>query len=246
MRIKLLSDCIDLVISLTRLCRLAAASCVLGASIHSSFVDAADESTGSWLIAAAGGRFGDDSSLRWAVDAQLRYFDVGTGFHEYLLRPSIGIALNQSTRVWLGYGRFRNKTRTSFNADENRLWQQIDWRKQDLLGGALTLRARTEQRDVTFSSDRRRVLRLMARYQHPLSSSAKTQWYASVEPFIDLNTTDWGGGRGLSQNRVQLGISTRLNSNTRIEAGLMHQFFWAESGEDRINLLAMLTVRSSF
>ncbi|GAB5414976.1 MAG: DUF2490 domain-containing protein [Congregibacter sp.] len=207
---------------------------------------AAEESYGSWLIGSAGGAFGADSSLRWAVDTQLRHFDIGTGFHEYLIRPSIGLAVGPSTRIWLGYGRFRNKTRSSFNADENRLWQQIDWRSSEVLGGSLTLRARTEQRDVTFSSDRRQVLRLMVSYRHPLGDTSATHWYTSVEPFFDLNTTDWGGGRGISQNRVQLGVSTRLSAKTRVEAGFMHQFFWAERGEDRVNLIATLALRFAF
>ncbi|MFK7828585.1 MAG: DUF2490 domain-containing protein [Congregibacter sp.] len=211
-------------------------------------VQATENAPGNWLIGVMSGPVGNADTSPWlfAVDAQLRHFDIGSGIHEYLLRPAVGVAVNNSTRVWLGYGRFRNRNGTGRTSDENRYWQQVDWSTSDFIQGRLTLRARTEQRDISFSSDRREVLRLMARYEKPLPGFYNSAVFASIEPFFDLNHTDWGGDTGLSQNRLQLGLGFTVNPQVRLEAGFMHQYFPIEIGPNRANYLGMLTARWRF
>lgn len=207
---------------------------------------ATEYTSGSWLVATAKGGL-SQSHPEWlfAVDSQLRYVDIGEGLYEYLLRPSIGYAVTPSLKVWLGYARFRNKI-NPFTSTENRPWQQVDWVDRDLLGGQLALRLRTEQRNVSFSDDRRHVLRLRARYQRNIAADVFSDWFVSVEPFVDMNTSDWGGGTGISQNRLQLGLGIPIAPKVRLEAAYMQQYFYVDGSENRANNLAFLSINWSF
>lgn len=210
-------------------------------------LEATETAPGGWAAIFVNSKIGgQDSPWLFYADAQYRYFDVGNGLYEYLLRPAVGFAVNDSLRVWLGYARFRNESDPVLVSDENRYWQQIDWSGTEYLGGQLSLRARTEQRDVTFSEDLRQVLRLMARYQRPMDSRFASDWFVSVEPFFDLNTTDWGGGTGLSQNRLFLGLGFTLQPRLRLEAGLMQQYFWLDNKENLENHLGMINLKWRF
>ena len=149
-------------------------------------------------------------------------------------------------RVWLGAGRFSFETPSGRRRDENRLFEQISWSGPRFLDGRLYLRARAEQRNIEGAADRRHVLRLLARYQRPWQVGRFEYWAVTLEPFFDLNSTDWGGDTGLSQHRTTISTGLRASEALRIEVGIMQQFFWVEGGEDRANYLGQVTLRWRF
>lgn len=211
--------------------------------------NAAEPAVGGWVAGFVAGKFNDEAASRWyyKADAQSRFFDVGSGLHEHLIRPGVGYAVNDSVKVWVGYARFLTKSRSTGRLwDENRYWQQVDW-SGGVLDGALTLRAMTEQRDVNYAPDVRHVLRLLARYQRPIGGDTMlSDWFVSVEPFLDINDTTWGGGTGISQNRAFLGLGMKLRPGLRMEAGLMQQYFWVDDAEDRAHYLGVFNFKWSF
>ncbi len=202
---------------------------------------------GAWLVMATSDVLGTDGSRwRYWLDAQARYFDIGSGTAQYLLRPAVGYDLGNGMSAWLGYARFRSRTAGGIYFDEDRLWQQLSWNGRKRGPGTMSLRARLEQRSLSRGDDVGVTLRLMAKYVHALGGTSRTDLIFAVEPFLDLVDTDWGGSARLSQNRVFAGFGQGLGDSVRLEAGYMNQFFFADGGEDRSNHLAILNFRVSF
>lgn len=108
------------------------------------------------------------------------------------------------------------------------------------------MRIRLEQKSIDTGDDLRVVLRFMTKYVRPLSGSGNKSLIVSLEPFMDLRDTDWGGDSGLGQNRLFVGIGARTSDNVTLEAGYMNQYIWSDSGENRINHLAVLTMKATF
>ena len=226
-----------------RLCLAALAVLpVLAAPAHST-----DSDPAVWLIASTADALGDDGTRwRYSVDAQARYFDPGSGAAQYLLRPAVGYELDNGMTLWAGYARFRSRTQNGDYFDEDRFWQQVGWKPRPLGDGALSFRARLEERSVSRGDDLGITLRVMARYVQPIGTSGRTDFVFALEPFYDFVDTDWGGSSRLSQNRTFVGIGQRLNPSLRLETGYMNQYIRVDSGEDRSNHVLVLNFRLSF
>jgi len=210
---------------------------------------AAEDDIGVWTIISASDAFASDTGpSRWlyTVDAQARYFDVGSGANQYLLRPGIGYSISDTMSVWAGYARLRARGKTGNVVDENRYWQQLAWTAGHWAGGKITMRTRVEQRSVSAGDDVRLVLRFQTKYVRKFGGNGATNLIIGIEPFVDLNDSDWGGDSGLGQNRTYLGFGRRLSDKVSVEAGYMNQFIWVDGGEDRVNHLAMLHFKLKF
>lgn len=207
---------------------------------------AVEDSPGAWLTVTTTDAFqGEEDSGRWQYwfDAQARYFDIGSGINQYLVRPGIGYKLGGSMTAWLGYARFRTRNRAGNVTDENRYWQQLNWTVGRWLDGTVTMRARLEERSVSSGDDTGLVLRLSTKYVRPLRNAKETRLVVSLEPFVDLRNTDWGGQSGLGQNRAFVGIGWRLSKRISVEAGYMNQYVWVDNGEDLSNHFGVLNFR---
>ena len=190
---------------------------------------------GAWLIVSTSDAFqtaNGPSRWRYSFDAQARYFDLGSGTDQFLLRPAIGYRFGNKLNAWLGYGRFQTTSAAGITVDENRYWQQLDWTVGHWKGGVLTMRARLEQRSLTAGDDIAVVLRLNAKYVRPFGENRTTSLILGLEPFFDLRHTDWGGASGINQNRVFVGISKKLGEHLTVETGYMNQLFFSDNGED--------------
>ncbi len=210
---------------------------------------AAEDEFGAWTIVSASDAFESDSGpSRWlyTVDAQARYFDLGSGANQYLLRPGIGYSISDNMTVWAGYARLRARSKSGNVVDENRFWQQLAWTAGHWAGGKVTMRTRIEQRSVSAGDDVRLVLRFQTKYVRKLGGNGETSLIIGLEPFVDLNDTDWGGDSGFGQNRTYVGFGRRLSENLSMEAGYMNQFIWIDGGEDRVNHLATLHFKIDF
>ena len=220
---------------------------VCSASMHPA--NATENDSGIWTIFSTTDSFaGDDAPSRWHYwfDAQARYFDPGSGANQWLVRPGIGYEIRDGVKVWAGVARIRSRNSAGRVTDENRYWQQIDWRAGQLLGGRVTMRVRLEQRSIDRGDDLGVVLRFMTKYVRPVSTDGKSSLILGLEPFVDLRDTDWGGDSGIAQNRTFVGLGRRISSKLTLEAGYLNQYIFADSAEDRVNHLAVLTIKAKF
>ena len=217
---------------------------VCSAPMHPA--NATENDPGIWTLFSTTDSFaGDDTPSRWHywLDAQARYFDPGSGANQWLIRPGIGYEIRNGVKAWAGYARIRSRNSAGRVADENRYWQQIDWRAEQVLGGRVALRVRLEQRSIDIGDDVRVILRLMTKYVRPISADGSTSLIVGIEPFLDLRDTDWGGDSGIAQNRIFVGMGKRVSKKLTLEAGYLNQYVFADSTENRINHLAVITIK---
>lgn len=212
---------------------------------------ATETDTGAWLIITATDRFparGGSGESRWHywLDAQARYPDTGSGVNQLLIRPGIGYDLTPTLSAWVGYARFRTHTSSGGTVTEDRYWQQLSWRARNWGHSALSARLRLEERDLSTGSDTGIVLRAQLKYVREVTPGGDTDFIASIEPFFDLRDTDWGADSGLSQNRLYLGLGWKLTGKSAIEVGYQNQYRFIDSGEDRVDHLAMITFKTKF
>lgn len=210
---------------------------------------AASSDPGMWTIFSTTDAFtsnGETSRWQYSFDAQARYSDIGSGINQWLLRPAIGYELRPGVRAWAGYARFRTRNRAGRVSDENRFWQQLDWHAGQWQDGQFTMRARLEQRSVETGDDVGLVLRFLTKYVRPFGSDGNKSLIVGVEPFIDLRDTDWSGESGMAQNRTFVGMGWRLSDRVSLEGGYMNQYVFVDNAQDRMNHLAILTLKSKF
>ena len=210
---------------------------------------AADDFVGAWTVFNATDAFQtDDGPSRWSywIDAQARYFDVGSGINQYLVRPGIGFKPGENLSVWAGYARFRSRNRAGFVVDENRYWQQLNWTSGQWNGGTFSMRARLLERFVDAGDDMGLVLRFLTRYVRSIGTDGKKSLILGIEPFVDLRTTDWSGGTGIYQNRTYIGVGWRVSDKLSIDTGYMNQFLWVDNGDEVSNHLAILNFKTKF
>jgi hypothetical protein len=214
------------------------------------WAQATEDLAGGWAVLTISDAFQTDtgpSRWRYWIDAQARYFDLGSGVNQYLVRPAIGFRPGDNLSVWAGYARFRTRGRSSGNVvNENRYWQQLSGTAGRWRGGTFSMRARLLQRFVDSSDDMALVLRTLVRYERPIGDDGRRSLILGLEPFFDLRTTDWSGGTGIFQNRVYAGIGWQVLDKLKIETGYMNQFFWVDNGEDISNHLFVVNFRTRF
>jgi hypothetical protein len=207
---------------------------------------ATENDPGAWVVFSTTDAFqtdGQESRWRYWFDAQARYFDLGSGINQWLVRPAIGYSINDKVNGWVGYARFRTRNAAGDVADENRYWQQIDWTAGRWKDGRISMRVRLEQRSISIGDDVGVVLRYMAKYVRPIGEKGSTSLILAIEPFVDLRDTDWGGESGLGQNRVLIGVGQRFSDRFSIEAGYMNQYIGRDNAENRSNHFGVLNFK---
>lgn len=195
---------------------------------------------GLWTALFSQGDFQDIGweidRLRWWFDGHLRFLDDAEGFHQSIVRPGIGWALNEQSTVWVGYGWIRTSPIVGLDVDEHRVWQQWTW-SRDLEPWKIAHRSRFEQRFFNLGNDTGLRFRQLFRVQHNLPVFPQLSLVGWDELFYNLNDTDWGARSGFNQNRVFAGIGFKLcpESRWRTEIGYLHQVIENPFGRDRSN-----------
>ncbi len=206
---------------------------------------------GAWLIVTMTDRLpardsATASRWRYWLEVQARYPDAGSGVNQLLLRPAIGYDINPSLSALAGYARFRTHGRAGRTSTEDRFWQHLNWRFREFDDATLSMRFRLEQRRLSGSSDTGLLFRYQLKYVRKLNPGGDVDFIASVEPFFDLEDTDYGARRGFNQGRVYLGMGYRLTARSSLELGYQQQYQNVRGGENRANHLAMLNFKSRF
>jgi hypothetical protein len=204
-------------------------------------------SPGAWGVVTVGGPIGEPGPRgRWnvAMDAQARYFDIGTGINQWLLRPSIGFRFTEGAELRVGYGRFRARGAGGLVVNEDRPFQDLALPLASPADGKVDMRLRLEQRFVDISSDVAHVVRTRFRYRRPLGTSGMSA-EAHYEAFFALNDTDWAGSSRLAQWRLYLGVGRPVGP-VRLELGYLYQPIDRDLGENLGNHLAVLRMDYRF
>lgn len=210
---------------------------------------ATEHDTGAWLVFSSTDRIGEEEGTgRWRYwfDAQARFFDVGSGASQYVLRPGIGYDLNDKLTIWAGYARIFVQPAAGGRATENRYWQQLTWTAARRDKASLNMRVRLEQRSLSTGDDRGLVLRYQLKYVRQLPRNDRLDLILTVEPFFDLKSTDWGAESGLSQNRSFAGVGWSMSDAVSFEAGYMNLYQWRDTTENQSHHFALINLKTRF
>jgi hypothetical protein len=177
--------------------------------------------------AAEGGR-----ALIW-FDGHVRLRDDGSRMGTAILRPGLGWRVNQRLDVYAGYAKVTSHA-SNPNIHEHRAWQQASISAGSMLGGAVSLRTRLEQRFREGADGTGLRLRQFLRWARPIESS-RFSWVVSDEVFLNLNDTGWGQLAGYGQNRAFVGLAFQGTQDLRMEAGYLNNHIDGGAGPNRTN-----------
>jgi hypothetical protein len=205
----------------------------------------AEESPGAWgILVVTAPIESADGETRWDVtlNAEARYFDLGSGVNQWLARPSVGYRFAGGAMLRLGYARFRTTSARGVIANENRPWQEIFYQTRGRR--YFVFRGRLEQRFVDVGDDPSHVLRALAGYRQPIGKS-RFRLEALYETFETLNDADWVGPARQVQWRFGLGASYPVSDRTRLTVGYLYQEFDRIGRPDLGNHILALRVAST-
>lgn len=213
---------------------LAAVIFLVPSIVHSQTVDDA----GLWFATFSQGDLHEDAcscrKVKWWFDGHLRFFDDTDGFNQSIVRPGVGVTLNERLTLWSGYGWIHTAPIAGAAFDEHRIWQQTTW-SCDLDCVTFALRSRLEQRFVETGDDVGLRFRQLVRVHHHLPATPRLSLVGWDELFIHLNDTDWGANTGFDQNRLFAGIGWKHtpDSPLRTEIGYLNQTINNSGSPDR-------------
>ena len=211
--------------------------------------NATDDNTGLWAVFTTTDAFPSDSGKsRWSYwfDGQARLPEIGSGATQFLARPGIGYRPGDNLQMWVGYARIESESASGFHSFENRYWQQLNWKAGNALGGTFTMRARLLQRNTSTGDDVGVVFRFRTQYSRPIGTQGDKNLIVSLEPFYNLNDTDWSGKSKVSQNRTVVGVAWKLSDKLTLVTAYMNQFVWRDNAEDSSNHVAVVNFNVKF
>lgn len=203
---------------------------------------AADEDTQIWTALSASADLGTGAVI--TLEGQTRLTDGANRLGQYLIRPSIGLKLDQTTTVSIGYAFVHTDPLGPSRSNEHRIWQQLAFRVAgDGKGVTLTGRSRLEQRWLEGAGDMGWRFRQQFRMTGPLAG--KVRAVVGTEVFISLDDTSWGQTKGLDRWRNSVGIAVPLNPAITVEPGYINQWVMRR-GPDRVHHIANVSLSAKF
>jgi hypothetical protein len=192
----------------------------------------------------------DGQRLRWWLDLQPRFADRADGLGEALIRPGVGFSLSDRATAWAGYAWIRKKRKGQGHSEEHRIWQQFSWRTT-VASFTLTSRTRFEQRFLDTGDDVGWRFREFVKGTRPIAFSDRLFLSVYDEIFVDMNGTDWGQEKGISQNRFFAGLgwdfgNPLLGSRLRTEVGYLNQFVAKRTSADEVNHILSINLFVNF
>jgi hypothetical protein len=204
---------------------------------------AQEEDLQQWTLLSTTGQLSGKVTLY--AEVQPRFTDDVGRIGQLLLRPAIGYRVAPDLSVFLGYAYVRTDPKGGRSTDEHRLFQQLSFTAYRGPGGfTITGRTRLEQRTVIGSDELGWRFRQVIRAERKISRSGMKA-VAWTEPFVNLDTTDWGQRGGVDQWRTFLGVGLPVSASLTVDAGYLNQTVFRR-GQDRVNHALGLTFAHRF
>lgn len=162
-----------------------------------------------------------------------------------ILRPMIGYKVSDALTLHIGYAHQTTINQGAPNTDENRFFQQTNWRIGKIGRATLNSRTRIELRTVEGARDSGWRVRERLQLQLPLKAKG-TSLILSSEALFALNSTDWGARAGFEQMRNFIGVSLPLGKAFTLETGFQHRYQYRAGRPDRSDFIVPVTINVKF
>lgn len=174
-----------------------------------------------------------------------RFADDASRLSVAVFRPTIGYKVSKDLVLHMGYAHQTTINRGAPNVDENRFFQQTNWRVGKIGSATVNSRTRIELRTVQGARDSGWRLRQRVQFQIPLKSKG-TNLILSSEALFALNSTDWGARAGFDQVRNFVGVSFPVGKGVALETGFQHLYQRRVGSPDRSTFIVPVTLGVRF
>ena len=212
--------------------RLTTALIALALICSSRLSHAVDDEFQAWSALSANGPMNTGDLLFW-FDVHARFGDDAGRLSTSIVRPGLGWRYSPDLTLWLGYARVTGH-QADPNVEEDRAWQQANYRFGSVANGQLSGRTRLEQRFRDEDSDTGVRVRQFLRWAKPIPNSSLS-YVVADELFVNLNDAEWGQSSGFNQNRLFLGVNHKINERYKVEAGYVNNYINQIGRENQLN-----------
>ncbi|MDF1654857.1 MAG: DUF2490 domain-containing protein [Coxiellaceae bacterium] len=170
------------------------------------------------------------SGTDYAVEWSNRFVDNRPTYHQGLLRAGVGHSFTPDLALWLGYAFVPTQpVGTDHFVYEQRSWQQLSWSAVSKSNIALVLRTRLEQRfpnnhGPTAWRLRQRLMLDVVPVINFLPEDFTPLVYDEI--MFNLNHPRWIGNNALNQNRIFIGLATRIKNKLVFQVGYINQYIF--------------------
>jgi hypothetical protein len=197
-----------------------------------------------WTSVAAQGRFGAESSWRWAADGLVRTRDGARTMDSLAARVVVNRGVTPTSEAGVGYAYSTSFLEAGGTRREHRFHQQVAWRPRRA-GGRLALRSRIEERLIDGNPDMQWRMRQQVRVAWSLGGTKRLQVVASDEVFVNI-TAAAGASRGFGGNRAFAGVRRAVTPQTAVEVGYLHLYTPNRAGPGRHSHVITTALALSF
>lgn len=220
---------------------------VVAALVASSAASAQVEHRGqAWWLAFAQGKLSPVARAYFELQPRVG----GSPFQadSLLLRAALGAELFEGFTLWQGFAwvpAWASADFDSFNANEGRLYQQIQYVRSFGTVG-LQLRFRQEERWLAAAGGPLFRARLMVRLTWRFADAPRLLLAVQDEPMVNFNERPGSSPRGFDQNRAYVGIGWQPTPSLLIELGYLQQLVRRADRPFRLGHTALLTTAYTF
>ncbi len=185
----------------------------------------------------------EESPYEFSLNTELRYQPDGD-LDTIEIRPGVTYKFDNGLSLSGGY-LYASTRRAGPDRREHRLWQMLGYDLFETGGGKVKGRTRVEERWREGESGTGWRVRQQFSFERPLGESG-VKLSLSDEATIGLNTTAWGHGEGLQENRAKAVIKWDM-AGAGLEFGYLNQYRNGINGaEDQTNHHVVIGLSQSF
>lgn len=192
-----------------------------------------------WTSLNIGGNLSDKVVANMEVAS--RFDRDASHLNVLVARPTIGYRLSDAVVVHIGYAFQKTIVDGRADVNENRFFQQTNWRVGKIGRATLASRTRIELRTVEGRNDTGWRLRQRLQLQIPTRTKG-VNVIVSSEALFALNSTDWGARAGFDQMRNFVGVSLPLSKALTLETGYQHRYQRRVGQADRSDHIVPVTI----
>lgn len=159
-------------------------------------------------------------NFKSAAFIELRLGNKQNLYQSSIYNISLGYQYTSDLSFWMAYQLHNNLiSSTNRSINENRIFQQINWRYQQF-----SSRFRIEERFFENRDDTLYRLRLRAGYTFSQVNILSSRMFFDDEVLLRLNHPSWTGASTLDQNRFRLGFKKTLEGAHKLTFGYMNLY----------------------